>query len=191
VTRFGDVGFDAIVLAGGSARRLGGADKAELRIGGVRLLDRVLDAAAEAERIVAVGPTRPTTRPVTWTRESPPGGGPVAALAAGLAETASEIVVVLAVDLPGITVDTIRSVVSAVDDDGALLVDDSGHDQTLAAAYRRDALVARLDAFGEVAGVALRDVVAGMSLQRVPAAAAARDLDTWDDVAAARRDLGS
>jgi molybdopterin-guanine dinucleotide biosynthesis protein A len=185
------VGFDAIVLAGGSARRLGGADKAELRIGGVRLLDRVLDAVAEAERIVAVGPTRVTARPVTWTRESPPGGGPVAALAAGLAETASEVVVVLAVDLPGITVDTVRSVVSAVDHDGALLVDDSGRDQTLAAAYRRDALAARLDTLGEVGGVALRDVVAGMSLRRVPAAAAARDLDTWDDVAAARRELGS
>jgi molybdopterin-guanine dinucleotide biosynthesis protein A len=184
------VGFDAIVLAGGSGSRLGGSDKAELRIGGVRLLDRVLEAVAEAERIVVVGPKRPSARRVTWARESPPGGGPVAALAAGLTETASEIVVVLAVDLPGITAHTVRSLVSAVDDDGAVLVDDSGRDQTLAAAYRRDALAARLETFGEVADVALRDVVGGMSLRRVPAAAAARDLDTWDDVAAARRELG-
>jgi molybdopterin-guanine dinucleotide biosynthesis protein A len=184
------VGFDAIVLAGGVGSRLGGADKAELRIGGVRLLDRVLDAVAEAERIVVVGPKRSSTRSVTWARESPPGGGPAAAIAAGLTETASRIVVVLAVDLPGITVDTVHSIVSAVEHDGAVLVDDSGRDQVLAAAYRRDGLTARLESFDELEGVALRDVVGGMSLQRVSATTAARDLDTWDDVAAARRNLG-
>ncbi|WP_438949006.1 NTP transferase domain-containing protein, partial [Streptomyces harbinensis] len=36
--------FDAIVLAGGAARRLGGADKAAVTVGGRPLLDRVLDA---------------------------------------------------------------------------------------------------------------------------------------------------
>jgi molybdopterin-guanine dinucleotide biosynthesis protein A len=182
--------FDAIVLAGGSASRLGGADKAELVVGGMRLLDRVLDAVAAADRVVVVGPERHTARPVTWTREVPAGGGPVAALAAGLPETSSAVVVVLAVDLPGITSHTVASLLAAVDGDGAVLVDDSGRDQTLAAAYRRDVLAGRLDGLGSGAGVALRDVVAGMSLQRVPGHSAARDCDTWDDVAAVRRKLG-
>ncbi|NKI41053.1 DUF6457 domain-containing protein [Streptomyces physcomitrii] len=76
--------FDAVVLAGGGARRLGGADKPGLRVGGRRLLDRVLTACAAAERTVVVAAPRATVRPVRWTREEPPGSGPVAALAAGL-----------------------------------------------------------------------------------------------------------
>ncbi|WP_263167868.1 DUF6457 domain-containing protein [Streptomyces sp. SCSIO ZS0520] len=76
--------FDAVILAGGGARRLGGADKPGLRVGGRRLLDRVLTACADAERTVVVAAPRPTVRPVHWTREEPPGSGPVAALAAGL-----------------------------------------------------------------------------------------------------------
>ncbi|MGW4109093.1 NTP transferase domain-containing protein, partial [Streptomyces sp. NPDC004976] len=37
-------GYDAVVLAGGAARRLGGADKPGVRVGGRALLDRVLAA---------------------------------------------------------------------------------------------------------------------------------------------------
>ncbi|MFF8511565.1 DUF6457 domain-containing protein [Streptomyces sp. NPDC015492] len=75
---------DAVVLAGGAARRLGGADKPGVRVGGRPLLDRVLAACRRAERTVVVGVPRPTVRPVHWTREDPPGGGPLAALDAGV-----------------------------------------------------------------------------------------------------------
>ncbi|MFJ8298516.1 NTP transferase domain-containing protein [Streptomyces sp. NPDC094447] len=75
---------DAVVLAGGAARRLGGADKPGVRVGGRPLLDRVLAACRGAERTVVVGAPRPTVRPVHWTREDPPGGGPLAALDAGV-----------------------------------------------------------------------------------------------------------
>ncbi|WP_344329901.1 molybdenum cofactor guanylyltransferase, partial [Kitasatospora putterlickiae] len=72
--------YDAIVPAGGAARRLGGADKPGLTIGGTTLLDRVLAACADARTTVVVGPARPTARPgIRWTRERPPGGGPVVA----------------------------------------------------------------------------------------------------------------
>ncbi|NEC15321.1 NTP transferase domain-containing protein, partial [Streptomyces sp. SID8014] len=40
--------FDAVVLAGGGARRLGGVDKPGLRVGGRALVDRVLAACAAA-----------------------------------------------------------------------------------------------------------------------------------------------
>ncbi|MGW5420618.1 DUF6457 domain-containing protein [Streptomyces sp. NPDC003943] len=76
--------YDAIVLAGGSARRLGGADKPGVRVGGRALLDRVLAGCRDAGRTVVVAAPRATARPVEWTREDPPGGGPVAALDAGL-----------------------------------------------------------------------------------------------------------
>ncbi|MFE9042808.1 DUF6457 domain-containing protein [Streptomyces sp. NPDC007818] len=75
--------YDAVVLAGGAARRLGGVDKPGVRVGGRALLDRVLAACAGAGRTVVVGDPRPTVRPVRWTREQPSGTGPVAALDAG------------------------------------------------------------------------------------------------------------
>lgn len=75
--------YDVIVLAGGAAKRLGGADKPAVRVGGRALLDRVLAACSGAGATVVVGGRRPTSRPVTWTREVPQGGGPLAALGAG------------------------------------------------------------------------------------------------------------
>ncbi|MFJ9826841.1 DUF6457 domain-containing protein [Streptomyces sp. NPDC101160] len=82
--------YDAIVLAGGSARRLGGADKPGVRVGGRPLLDRVLAGCRDARRTVVVAAPRATARPVEWTREDPPGGGPVAALDAGLRHLAGD-----------------------------------------------------------------------------------------------------
>ncbi len=81
--RGGDA-YDALVLAGGAARRLGGADKPGVRVGGRALLDRVLAACAGARTTVVVAESRPTARPVDWAREDPPGGGPLAALDAGV-----------------------------------------------------------------------------------------------------------
>ncbi len=63
--------YDVIVLAGGAAKRLGGADKPAVRVGGRALLDRVLAASSGAGTTVVVGGRRPTSRPVTWTREVP------------------------------------------------------------------------------------------------------------------------
>src|SRR3954451_21606618 len=88
--------YDAVVLAGGSGRRLGGVDKPALRVGSTSLLDRVLGAVPDASSVVVVGPSRATSRPVTWVREDPPGGGPVAALAAGLPLMTAPFVAVLA-----------------------------------------------------------------------------------------------
>ncbi|HEX2236264.1 MAG TPA: molybdenum cofactor guanylyltransferase, partial [Actinomycetota bacterium] len=61
------------------------------------------------------------------------------------------------------------------------------NDQPLAAAYRTDPLRDALARAGPPEGAAMRDLVAHMSVARVAAGDEARDLDTWDDVAAARR----
>ena len=96
--------YDVVVLAGGTGERLGGVDKALLRRDGRTLLDRLLDAAADARVVVVVGPERPTRRQVAWTREDPPGGGPGAGLLAGLGALAERgapaaAVLVVAVDM--------------------------------------------------------------------------------------------
>jgi len=106
--------YDAIVLAGGAARRLGGADKPGVRVGGRALLDRVLAACAGARTTVVVADRRDTARPVVWAREEPPGGGPVAALDAGLRRTTAGQVVVLSADLPFLEEGTVRRLLAAL-----------------------------------------------------------------------------
>lgn len=108
------VAYDAVVLAGGSARRLGGADKPGVRVGGRALLDRVLAACAGAGVTVVVAEPRPTARPVRWAREDPPGGGPLAALDAGLRHTTAPYVVVLSADLPFLEEKTVRGLLDAL-----------------------------------------------------------------------------
>jgi len=65
-----------IVLCGGASRRMGGVDKTRARLGATTVLDRLLDTLPSCWDVVCVGEERPTTRAVTWRRESPPGGGP-------------------------------------------------------------------------------------------------------------------
>ncbi|MEU2288181.1 NTP transferase domain-containing protein [Streptomyces sp. NPDC013178] len=184
---------DAVVLAGGGARRLGGADKPGVRVGGRALLDRVLAACAGARTTVVVADPRPTLRPVRWAREDPPGAGPLAALGAGLRHTTADLVVVLSADLPFLGADTVRRLLAALDTgeaEGALVTDADGRDQPLVAAYRTAALRRRLTALGEkqggLTGLPLRRLTAGLDLTRVPDPVASFDCDTWDDIATAR-----
>ncbi|KUL22854.1 NTP transferase domain-containing protein [Streptomyces regalis] len=188
-----DVAYDAVVLAGGAARRLGGADKPGVRVGGRPLLDRVLAACADARSTVVVADPRPTARPVTWAREDPPGGGPLAALDAGLRHTTAERVVVLSADLPFLDDGTVRRLLAALRTsgaDGALLTDADGRDQPLVAAYRAAALRRELEALGQghdgLTGLPLRRLTGALGLTRVPDPVASFDCDTWDDIATAR-----
>ncbi|MEV8473911.1 NTP transferase domain-containing protein [Streptomyces sp. NPDC051173] len=187
--------YDAVVLAGGAAGRLGGADKPALSVGGRTLLDRVLGACADAGDTVVVGPRRPTVRAVRWAREQPPGGGPLAALDAGLRHTAAATTLVLSADLPFLRAETVRALLrevarrgSAVE--GVLLADPGGRDQPLVAAYRTESLrreLALLAAeYGSLSGLPLRLLTAELSLGRLPHPDASFDCDTWEDVAAAR-----
>ncbi|MET7345450.1 DUF6457 domain-containing protein [Streptomyces sp. NPDC087866] len=195
--------YDAIVLAGGAAKRLGGADKPGLRVGGRALLDRVLAACADAGTTVVVGDRRPTVRPVIWAREVPHGGGPLAALDAGVRHTSAKSVLVLSADLPFLGADTVRVLLagSGREDgvDGALCSDEDGRDQPLVAVYRAEPLRRELALLaaehGGLAGLPLRLLTGELTLRRVKAAPLASfDCDTWEDIASARariRDHGT
>lgn len=187
--------YDAVVLAGGAARRLGGSDKPGVRVGGRTLLDRVLAACPDAGRTVVVGDPRPTARPVRWTREDPPGQGPLAALGAGARETEAEVLLVLSADLPFLDRDTVRHLLEALDEvpdaEAVLLTDAEGRDQPLVAAYRTGPLVRELTRLThDVEGLAhlpLRSLTEALRLTRVAAGPLASfDCDTWEDIVTAR-----
>ncbi|MET7639182.1 NTP transferase domain-containing protein [Streptomyces sp. NPDC005438] len=187
--------FDVLILAGGAARRLDGAHKPALTVGGRTLLDRVLDATGDAERTVVVGPRQPTRRPVRWTQESPPGGGPLAAVQAGLGHCPGEWLLLLSADLPFLNRETVRALApggagTGDGTDGALLHD--GRDQPLVGMYRTEALRHQLAVlageFGTLAGLPLRLLTDELRLRRVPPPAPEQtwDCDTWEDLGAAR-----
>lgn len=169
--------FLAIVLAGGQSRRMAGGDKLALEVADRTLLDHAVDAVRDAELIVAVGPQRQTKLDVSWTREVPPGGGPVAAIAAGLSSadglpSEAEFVAVLAGDMPfaGSGIDALASAVERADCDVAIAVGDDGTDQPLLALWRRSSLSAVLARWDSVAGRSARSLLADVNVARVPVA---------------------
>ena len=118
----------------------------------------------------------------------------MAAIAAGLAACRAPYVGVFAADLPFLNAATVHSLWTALADsdghDGAVAVDEDGRDQWLTAVYRRAALLAKIADQGadNVRGLPLRRLVADLRLLRiVPTGHSLRDVDTWEDVAAARR----
>lgn len=188
-----------IVLAGGSARRLSGVDKPMLTIGGIPLLRRVIDALSAAREIIVVGQPRDGIDGVHWTREDPPGAGPVAALAAGLARCDERgcrsgcHVAVFAGDLAGLTPDLVALLRTTIDDaddtDGAVLVDPDGRRQWLAGVWRADALRSALPA--APANAALHAMLGTLAVTEVRASARqAADVDTEADLRRAREAHG-
>jgi molybdopterin-guanine dinucleotide biosynthesis protein A len=207
----------AVVLAGGTSRRWAGRDKTAATLRGEPLLRHAVRGVLPAAAAVAVvapaeHPARPAIeadlarvdRPLVWTREDPPGTGPVAGLAAGLAALGSgppapvtgpaagpdRLVAAVAGDLPFARTAWPRLVAALAEHppvDAALGVDPSGRSQPLLAVYRERALRDRLAA-GPVAGRALRTVTEGLAVLAVPVSAVeAFDLDTAQDAAAAEQ----
>jgi molybdopterin-guanine dinucleotide biosynthesis protein A len=212
--------LDAVILAGGRAERLGGASKPDLVVGGRSLLETAIAAArsAGAERIVVVGPPELEAPGCLVVREEPPFGGPVAALAAGLAALVEpeqipggrvapggpapgpHDILVLAADLPHAEAAVARLLAERADapeTDGVCLVDTSGRSQWLTAVYGRAALARAFDALtepdrdpGRLHGAAMRRLAASVDLTLVADHGTSRDIDTWSDLAEARHRTG-
>jgi molybdopterin-guanine dinucleotide biosynthesis protein A len=156
--------YAAVVLAGGKAARLGGQAKPQLQVGGRTMLETVLAAVSDAEERIVVGPPQPVPAGVRLVRERPPGGGPVAALRAGLPEVTTDVVAVLAGDLPFLTPALIAELRERLTGDGVLVVDDGGRDQYLLGVWRTSAL---RSATADVRGpTPLRRVLAGLTVTR-------------------------
>ncbi|WP_103501623.1 DUF6457 domain-containing protein, partial [Streptomyces sp. SM14] len=130
------------------------------------------------------------------------GGGPLAALAAGVealglpagpeaSASAGPVVLLLATDLPFLDPALLRDLTTPPPDaDGVILTDGEGRDQPLTAAYRSGPLRRELDRLraehgGALTGLPLRRLLPGLRLRRI-ATNGPLDCDTWADIAAAR-----
>ena len=189
--------FDAVVLSGGRASRLGGTPKATLVSNEVPLLFHAVQAAADARMTVVVGDGVPgLPAEVLLVRETPAFGGPVAGLGAGvdalrLRGELAELLLVLACDMPGVaaTVDVLLAAAASEPAlDGVLAIDGDGRRQYLAAVYRSAPLSAALSAarlrHDCLDGLSMRDLIALLRLGEIGVPAeATRDIDTWADAA--------
>lgn len=183
----GDSAVVAIVLCGGSGRRFGG-DKTRALLDGVAVLDHLLGQLPAAWPVTCVGPSRPTVGQVTWAREEPPGGGPVAGLAAGLAFVTAPVVVVLGGDMPYAAAAApalVQALLADLAAEAVLGRDPQGRVQPLLAAYRTVAL--RRAVPNPPAGVSLMRVVDALAYASVATdSRSALDIDTPEDLRTAR-----
>ncbi|MBV9095875.1 MAG: NTP transferase domain-containing protein [Streptosporangiaceae bacterium] len=173
-----------IILAGGRGRRLGGADKPGLVVGGRTLIGAVVaaGAAAGARQVIVVGPARAGFGPgVRFVTEEPPGGGPVPALRRGLAEAAGPWTALLAADLPFLRAGDLGALLRAAQrpgSAGAVLADDAGRPQWLAGCWRTAALRRAADGY---AGDSLRGLLAPLAAALVRPERAAGEPPPWLD----------
>ena len=182
-------GFAAVILAGGQASRLGGADKATIELGGRSLLERALDAVVDAGEVVVVGQQVPTERRVTFVLEDPRFGGPAAGLLTGRDSLLRRFptIAVLAVDMPHLTSSTYRRLhEAAVGHEGAVLTRDGR--RQLAFVVETERLDAVRPDREAQHGHAVRALLDPLDLVDVASVGSeARDVDTWSD----RRDQAS
>jgi molybdopterin-guanine dinucleotide biosynthesis protein A len=173
---------------------MGGADKTALPFAGTTVLDHLLDSLPADWPVVCVGEARHTQRSVTWTRESPPGGGPVAGMAAGLALVATPLVLLLAGDLPfagpaaahlALVAGKRRAISPPFPATSAVVAtDEEGRAQPLLGAYRTEAL--RRAVPDEPGGARLMGVLEHLGVEFVPLDdRACLDVDTPESLARA------
>jgi len=165
---------------------------------------------AGAGGLVVVGPTRAgaagsglasvaagLARGLITVRESPPGAGPVPALARGLAEVSADWIALLAADLPFLTgawLAEVLAVATRPGYSGAVLVDDTGRPQWLTGCWLTSALRDRLadyrgESLGGLLGPLQPALLAGEQLNHAALRPWA-DCDEPADLAAARAAAG-
>lgn len=179
-------GFCAVVLAGGTAVRMDGVDKAGVEHAGRTLLSHVLDALVDADEVVVVGEQVATDRPVTFVREDPPYGGPVAGFLAGVDALLRHPrwIGVVAVDMPGVTPGTFRRLRKAArGHDGAFLRDAHDDRRQLCGILGTEALATVRPDLEHRHGMAMHRLLADLHLVDVAARGEeGTDVDTWEDL---------
>jgi molybdenum cofactor guanylyltransferase len=186
----------AVVLAGGASQRFA-PDKLAEQVEGQRLLDRALASLPEQVRVVVVGSVREVARPVMFTSEEPPGGGPGAGLVAGIRRALAEpndAIVTLPADAPlgGQAASALlRRLESDPAADAVVGIDANGLEQPLQLAIRPAAAQALVTAAGPggAAGVSARRLLEALRpglVTQVLAPAELWDIDTPDQLLAWR-----
>lgn len=187
-------GYGVILLAGGRGSRMGGVDKAQVTLDGVRLVDRLLARLHPRDDapVVVVSPTLTLSGTgVTVVSEDPPYGGPVAGIATGVAAVAADggvdLVGVLSVDAPD-SAELLPVLADALADrpeaDVAVIRAADGYLQPLCAMWRAGSLRRALASLDTVRDQAAKKLLAAAgTVVEVSGDGAERDYDTLAELA--------
>lgn len=168
-----------VILAGGSASRMGGAAKGLLEIGGRRLVDRVADALRPVtdDLILAGGPAGPHG-PLPAVRVVPdehPGRGPMAGLASALEASGGDILA-CAWDMPFIPSRLLAALRVAGEEglEAVLPLDHEGRWQPLCAWYAPGALPAFTRALQAGSRASIESALEGRAVRLLDASTVAQ-----------------
>jgi len=182
--------WNAIILAGGRASRLGGIDKTQLTFRGRTLLQASLTATRSASRVAVVGRDLERTARLSSTVELPRWSGPVSAVVAGLADLRhgdAPFTAVLAADLPRIdlALPLIIARLATAATDGVIAVDSGSVPQPLLAVYRTSALRNAAAGLGTPENLPMRRLISELELTEVAVPdELCADVDTAEDAEA-------
>lgn len=181
------IGMSAMILTGGSSSRFG-SDKSHAKLGSNTLIENLLITLPDEIEIVIVGPqSANTSRQVKYTQEHPLGGGPVAAIEAGLNFVSSEFVAIIATDMPFAS--QILAVITEnfpEIEDATIPLDSAGIRQPLCALYRTNALTRAIGQLGDTHGQSVRNLIQVLTVKELHLEPALRrillDVDTPSDL---------
>ena len=176
-----------IVLSGGTSRRFG-RDKSQAKIAGKSLIALILESIPSEFKIVIVGQDpKIESSQYQCVLEEPIGGGPLAGFKAGLDASESELVALIATDMPfasGLVLHLINSI--RVHDDAVMYVDAKGFKQPLAAVYRSKSVKRALADMGQLDGKSMRELISHLMVHEIEMsheiAQALMDIDTAADL---------
>jgi len=174
-------------LTGGTSQRFG-SDKSRALIEGVSFIARILAAIpSECETIIVGEDPNIVGARYRVTQEFPIGGGPVAGFKAGLEICESEIVALIATDMPFALTRTLNLINSMTPhDDAVMYVDAEGFPQPLAAIYRVEAVERALALMGDAQGHSMRTLLSNLNAREIAmskeVAQALIDIDTPEDL---------
>ncbi|MFH0411810.1 molybdenum cofactor guanylyltransferase [Corynebacterium sp. L4756] len=173
-----------IIVAGGQGTRMGGVDKASVKVHGIRLVDRLIAQLPTDTDFIVVSPRE---LGVPTTSEEPPFGGPVAGIHAGyeyLIRRYSNIeyLAILPVDAPDSPQILPRLYQTMETEPGASVALIRSHDgslQNLCALWRTDTLAKAFAALGSPRNQSVRRLLAhAENIVEVPGTGQEKDYDT-------------
>ena len=138
-------------------------------LGHQQLIHHILTGIPKEFEIIVVG-ADPLFPEIAYrcVRENPVGGGPVAGIAAALELCESEIVGVLATDMPFAGAHMIHLLSAMTSHDDAIMyLDSQGYKQPLAALYRRESLENALSIIGNPHGASMRTLISHLNIHEI------------------------
>jgi len=176
-----------IVLSGGTSARFG-SDKSQALIAGQSLIALILGSIPSEFKIVIVGKDpKIESSQYQCVHEDPIGGGPLAGFKAGLTACESELVALIATDMPFASARVLNLLNFVREhDDAVMYVDAEGFKQPLAALYRSQSVKRALADMGEVHGKSMQELVSHLMVHEIEMsheiAQALMDIDTAADL---------